>query len=266
MSKRARSGTPQARSIVVQLSSIFVLMASPFVGSFIGCVADRLPAGRALIWSRSSCDRCNHLLGPRDLVPVLSWLLGGAKCRYCQDRVSIYYPLIEIAALGTTTSALFVMSGPLLWVTIGLGWVLLTLAALDLRHMILADSLSLGLVLSGLGVAVAWSGLPFWDHVAGMLVGSGALYMLNLVYRALRDREGLGMGDVKLMAGAGAWLGWQALPSVLLYATMTALLAAFGGLLGRKLARDTALPFGAFLCLGFWLTWILGPIGPSAWP
>jgi leader peptidase (prepilin peptidase)/N-methyltransferase len=237
-----------------------LLAAAPFVGSFIGCVADRLPARRHLVWSRSSCDHCDHELGPRDLLPVLSWVCSAAKCRYCQSRISAYYLLVEISALIVVVAAIAILDGALLWVTIGLGWVLLTLAAMDVRHMILADSLTFSLAFSGLGVAVVWSHLPFGDHLLGMLLGSGALYLVNLIYRMLRNRDGLGMGDVKLMAGAGAWLGWEGLPSVLLYATMAALLAAAAGLLGRRLARDTAIPFGAFICLGLWITWLAGPI------
>jgi leader peptidase (prepilin peptidase)/N-methyltransferase len=245
----------------VQLSSIMILTASPFIGSFIGCLADRLPAGRAMMWSRSSCDHCAHPLGPRDLVPLFSWLLGGAKCRYCRGTISSYYPLIEIAALAVAISALAVLDGALLWVTLGLGCILLILAAMDFRHMLLADALTFGLMLAGLGVAAIWSQLPLRDHILGMLIGGAALYVVNLIYRSVRKRDGLGMGDVKLMAGAGAWLGWQGLPSVLLYATITALIVVVSGLFGRKLARDTAIPFGAFICFGIWITWLAGPIG-----
>jgi len=162
-------------------------------------------------------------------------------------------------------SAIAVLDGALLWVTIGLGWALLALAAMDLRHMILADSLNLSLIPSGLGVAAIWSQLPLRDHVLGTLIGATALYLPNVIYRALRHRDGLGLGDVKLMAGAGAWLGWQGLPSALLYATVPALIVAFSGLLGRKPAPDTAIPFGAFICLGIWITWLAGPIELSIW-
>jgi leader peptidase (prepilin peptidase) / N-methyltransferase len=243
----------------VELLPILVIVASPFVGSFIGCVADRLPADRPLLWSRSSCDHCDHVLGPRDLVPVFSWLLSGAKCRYCGGSLSIYYPLVEMAALAIALSALLVFDGSLLWITVGLGWGLLALAAMDVRHMILADSLNVILAASGLLVALLWSRYPIQSHVIGLLFGAGGLYLINIIYRSVRGRDGLGLGDVKLMAGAGAWLGWQGLPSVLLYATVTALVCS--SLLVRKPTRETAIPFGAFICLGIWMTWIVGPIG-----
>ena len=244
----------------MQLSSIVILIAAPFVGSFIGCMADRIPADRALVWSRSRCDHCGHALGARDLVPLFSWLLSGARCRYCRAGISLYYPLVEFAALVVAISAVLVADGALLWVTIGLGWGLLTLAAMDFRHMILADSLNLVLVAAGLMVAAIWSRFPLQDHVIGMLIGAGGLYLVDLIYRAVRKRAGLGMGDVKLMAGAGAWLGWHGLPSVLLYATGVALIVVFSGTMVRNPTRHTAIPFGAFICLGIWITWIVGPI------
>src|SRR5689334_12905633 len=134
----------------VQLSSTLVLIASPFVGSFIGCVADRVPPGRALVFARSRCDHCDHPLGIRDLVPLFSWLIGAGKCRYCSQHISLYYPLVEIGAFAIAVSAMGVLDGALVWMTIGLGWILLTLAAMDLRHMILANSLNLLLLGSGL--------------------------------------------------------------------------------------------------------------------
>jgi leader peptidase (prepilin peptidase) / N-methyltransferase len=245
----------------MELLPVFVLVASPFVGSFIGSVADRLPLDQPPLWSRSSCDCCDRVLSLRDLVPLFSWLLACARCRYCGERLSLYYPLVELAALAIAVSTLLVFDGPLRWITIGLGWGLLALAAMDFRHMILADSLNAVLAASGLLVAVFWSQFPIQSHIVGVVLGAGGLYLVNLAYKAIRDRDGLGLGDVKLMAGAGAWLGWQGLPSVLLYATLLALIVVFSGLLIRNPTRDTAIPFGAFLCLGIWLTWIVGPIG-----
>lgn len=239
---------------------VLVLVASPFVGSLIGSVADRVPTDRPLFWSGSSCDHCDHALSLRDLIPLFSWLLRRARCRYCGGKLSLYYPLVELAALAIAISVLPVFDAALRWITLGLGWGLLMLAAMDFRHMVLADSLNAVLAISGLLVATFLSQLPLQSHVVGMLLGAGGLYLVNLAYKAIRGRDGLGLGDVKLMAGAGAWLGWQGLPSVLLYATIAALILVCSGLLVRNPARDTAIPFGAFICLGIWLTWSVGPI------
>lgn len=241
-------------------SDLIILLISPFMGSFIGCLADRLPAARPMLWARSSCDHCSHVLGPFDLVPVVSWLLSSGKCRYCGAKISLRYPLVELAAIGTSLAAILVADGALAWITVGFGWLLLALAVMDLRHMFLADSLTAALLLSGLAAAWIWSVHPMQDHVLGAVLGAGFLFVVNAAYRTLRGVDGLGLGDVKLAAGAGAWLGWQGLPSVLVYATASALLIVASGLFGRELARDKAVPFGAFICLGIWITWLAGPI------
>jgi leader peptidase (prepilin peptidase) / N-methyltransferase len=238
-----------------------VLLAAPFVGSFLSVLVVRLPAAEPVAVSRSRCPACEHVLGPFDLLPLASWLLRGGRCRYCRGPISLFYPAIEIAAVAVALSAALVVEGWLLWVTCLLGWALLALAITDLREMMLPDSLTLPLLPAGLGTAL-WldpAGLP--DHLLGAIVGFGFLYGLNVVYRQLRGRDGLGLGDAKLLAAAGAWLGWQALPSMLVVATLAALGAVgVASLAGRRTAADTALPFGSFLCLGFWVTWLYAPL------
>lgn len=237
-----------------------VLIAAPFVGSFLSVLVVRLPAAAPVVVARSRCPACDHALGPFDLLPLLSWLLRGGRCRYCRDPISLFYPAMELGAVAVALAAVFAVEGWLLWVTCLLGWTLLALAITDLREMVLPDALTLPLLPAGLGVAL-WldpAGLP--DHLVGAIAGFASLYALNAAYRRLRGRDGLGLGDAKLLAAAGAWLGWQALPSMLLLATLAALgVAAAAALAGRRLLADTALPFGTFLCLAFWLTWLYAP-------
>jgi leader peptidase (prepilin peptidase) / N-methyltransferase len=244
-------------------SGLLLLLASPFVGSFIGSVADRLPVGRPILWERSSCDHCNTTLGVRDLVPFLSWIARNAKCGHCRNGISIFYPLVEGAAVSIAAVSLVMTTSPLGCITIFFGWGLLVLAVMDLRHMVVVDWLCGALMVSGLAVAAFWSKLPFYDHVLGVALGAAFLYLVNVLYRAVRGRDGLGMGDVILLAAAGAWVGWQGLPSVLLYASVSALLAVVGDIRAGRARQDTAIPFCPFLCLGAWLTWLVGPISWS---
>jgi leader peptidase (prepilin peptidase)/N-methyltransferase len=194
------------------------------------------------------------------MMPVASWLLLRARCRYCRQRISPYYPAVELATLAVSLSAILTTTGTVEWVTIALGWVLVALAAMDLRHMVLSDSLTIGLVVCGLVSAGLWSQFALTDHLLGALIGGAALYCINLIYRLLRHQDGLGMGDVKLFAAAGAWLAWQNLPSVLLYATFTALAAVLAYRSIVAPSERGPIPLGAFICLGFWLTWLYGPI------
>lgn len=138
-----------------------------------------------------------------------------------------------------------------------LSWALLTLAIIDWRHMILPDAITLPLIPAGL--AAAWTlGQPApADSLTGALAGAAVLWAVRAAYRALRGREGLGLGDVKLFAAAGAWLGWAALPAVLLAASLLALgLVAWALAAGRKIEPQTALPFGTPLAGAVYLVWL----------
>ncbi|WP_374763343.1 prepilin peptidase [Yunchengibacter salinarum] len=243
-----------------------VLMVAPFMGSFAALVADRLPEGRGWITGRSRCGACQHPLGPRDLVPTLSFLARRGRCRYCGAPIPRHLPLMEGAALLIALLAVLTASGAVALAMAGLGWWLLVLARIDLTHWRLPDSLTLPLV--PIGLALAWA-LPevrdplarngaeavIW-HLAAAGFGFLLFEGLRRSYRALRGREGLGGGDSRLMAGAGAFTGPLALPLMILMAALSALLVAgIARLAGRTVTAGTALPFGPVLALALWLTW-----------
>jgi leader peptidase (prepilin peptidase) / N-methyltransferase len=241
--------------------TILALLAAPFVGSFLGVVVERLPEARPIGLARSSCDHCGATLGARDLVPLLSWLARRGRCGCGKVRLSAFYPGIELAALAVAVSATLVLSGWLLWASLALGWTLLALAAIDLRHYLLPDALTLPLI--AVGLAVAWLIEPgrLGEHALGAAAGFIGLAAIAWLYRRLREREGLGRGDAKLLGGGGAWLGWQALPSVLALAAAGALAVALAGaLLGGKLEATTKIAFGPYLALAIWLVWLYGPL------
>ena len=245
----------------MQPESLLALLLAPFVGSFLGVVVDRLPERRPLLLARSACDECGRPLRPRDLVPLFSYLARGGRCGCGKVRLSPFYPAIELAALAVAASAAFVLSGWLLWVSLGLGWILLALAAIDLRHYLLPDVLTLPLIPGGLAVAYALDPALLPAHALGALVGFGAFAVIGILYRRLRGRDGLGLGDAKLLAAAGAWLGWAALPSVVVIGAALALAFALAqALAGAKLALTGKLAFGPHLALAFWLVWLFGPL------
>jgi len=237
------------------------LLMAPFVGSFLGVVIERLPAGRPVVLGRSACDHCGRTLAARDLVPSVSYLARRGRCACGEVRLGVFYPAIELAALAVALSAVTVLSGWLLWASLALGWTLLALAAIDLRHLLLPDALCLPLIPAGLAVAWLLDPALLPDHLLGALLGFVAFAAIALVYRRLRGREGLGMGDAKLLAAAGAWLGWLALPSVVLIAAVVGLaLALAGALAGGKLTWTSRIAFGPHLALGLWLVWLFGPV------
>jgi leader peptidase (prepilin peptidase)/N-methyltransferase len=244
-------------------STLLALLIAPFVGSFLGVVIERLPAGRPIGLARSRCDHCGATLGVRDLVPVLSWFVRRGRCGCGRIRLSAFYPGIELAALAVALSAAMVLSGWLLWASLVLGWTLLTLAAIDLRHYFLPDRLTLPLIPIGLAVAYAIDPAKLAEHAIGAAAGIVVFALIALLYRRLRGREGLGLGDAKLLGAGGAWLGWQALPSVVALAAAIALaLALAGALAGGKLSATTKIAFGPYLALAIWVVWLYGPLMP----
>ena len=241
---------------------VIALILSPFIGSFLSVVIDRLPDGRTIITGRSRCDHCDHALGPLDLVPILSFLWQGGRCAYCAERLSFFYPSIESAALLVTLSAALVLSGGLFWLSLGLGWCLLVLAVIDQRHLILPDVLTLPLIPIGLAVAFWLQPDRLLHHVLGAILGFTSLALIAWLYRHLRGRDGLGLGDAKLLAAGGAWLGVGALAGMLLVAAASGLAVALAGsVIGDRLRATSEIAFGPYLALAFWASWLLGPPG-----
>jgi leader peptidase (prepilin peptidase)/N-methyltransferase len=242
-----------------------VVAVSPIVGSLLGLVVVRLPAGEGVVLGRSRCRSCSRALRPLDLVPLASWLALRGRCRACGERISRLYPAVELAAILIAAWTVLAVPGIVVWPTAGLGWTLLALALVDARTFTLPDVLTLPLAACGL--AVAWwldaGSLP--DHALGAAAGWLGFWLVARLYSALRHRPGLGGGDAKLMAAAGAWVGWQGLPSVILIGALAALAAvAVAKILRWPLTAATPIPFGPFLALGLWLTWLYGPLAIGA--
>jgi leader peptidase (prepilin peptidase)/N-methyltransferase len=243
-------------------SSFLPIVLAPFLGSFLGVLITRAKAPRTILWTRSVCDACGHTLHPADLVPLASWAAAGGKCRYCRTRIGWFYPTIELAAVAVAAWSAWLTSGWLLWASCAFGWALLALAFIDWREFRLPDFLTLPLIPTGLLVNWLIGGTPlFISAVIGAAAGAVFILLVRWGYAAIRHREGIGLGDVKLFAAGGAWVGWAGLPSVLLVAALFALASALLGYVGKdRLRADERVPFGTFLCLGIWLVWLYGPL------
>lgn len=237
------------------------VIVAPVIGSFLGVLILRLPEGEPVVFDRSRCSWCRHVLGVRDLLPLVSWFALHRRCRYCGSPLGWFYPSIELAAAGVAAWAATEVSGWLLWATCVLGWALLALAVTDVRRMILPDALTLPLLLAGLGVSLLLPHAQPLQHVLGAVAGFVSFYLIGRIYRWLRHREGLGLGDAKLLAAGGAWVSWPGLPSVVLLAAVTGLLMALTQMaLGDRSVAGQRLAFGPELCLGIWLVWLYGPL------
>jgi len=238
------------------------LLLAPFIGSFLGVLIRRLPQHRPVGLTRSECESCGHALGLPDMVPIASYLALGGRCRFCRAPIARFHVAIELGALGVAGWAASAESDPLrLWIGCTLGWALLALAWIDAECMLLPDALTLPLIL--LGLAATWLQCPerVADHALGAVVGYLAFRGIAYLYRVMRRRDGLGQADAKLLAAAGAWVGWAALPLLVLMAALAGLGAALlAALSGRRLHAGTRLPFGPFLAAALWLTWLYGAV------
>jgi leader peptidase (prepilin peptidase)/N-methyltransferase len=238
-----------------------ILAASPFVGSFLGLLAWRIPQSRGVIFGRSECDECHHPLGAADLLPFASWIWLRGRCRYCGHSIG-YFPLVmEFAALGIAAWAVTETSVWILAASCLLGWWLLLLAAIDWRTFLLPDVLTLPLAVTGLAVSYAIDPASLAGHLIGAVAGFAVFAAIALGYSRLRGREGLGLGDAKLMGALGAWISWQGLPAALLFASIAGLIFVLLRSAGRhKFSPGDPIPFGVFLALGGWLVWLYGPL------
>ena len=235
------------------------LAAAPFAGSFLGTLVRRLPLGRPVVLGRSACESCGRVLRARDMVPLLSFVWLHGRCRACHARIAPFHWRIELAAVAVAGWA--VLAAPdaappgAVWADCALGWGLLALALIDLRHLRLPDALTLPLVLLGLA-ATAWldaEAAP--EHALAALLGFGAFQGLSVAYRRLRHRDGLGGGDAKLLAASGAWVGLDGLPGVILGAALLAILVVLSRrIAGRRDEAGTPIPFGPYLALATWVS------------
>ena len=234
------------------------LIAAPFIGSFAGVLIQRLPAGEPVAWARSRCDACSHVLGPCELLPFVSFAALRARCRWCHARIPFSHLATELACLGIAAGAVLVEAGiELVWLDCVLGWTLLTLAWIDWEHMLLPDVLTLPLVVAGLGATLMRDPSAVTEHALAAAAGYLAFRAIEIGYRRLRGRDGLGQGDAKLMAAAGAWLGLMPLPAVVFTAAMFGLLtAATLRIMGNTLHAGFAIPFGPALCAAIAAVWM----------
>lgn len=238
------------------------------VGSFLNVVVHRLPRMLAaedsddapgarynLAWPQSHCPQCGHTLGPLENVPLLSYSLQRGRCRGCGTRIPVRYPLVEAAAaLGAMVTVAVIGTDPQSLAVIGVFWTLLALTVIDVEHLLLPDRLTLPLLWAGLLWSVTgWTHGPDpTDAILGAAAGYLSLWTVYHGFRLATGREGMGYGDFKLTAALGAWLGWVALPVLILLAALGALLAALIPALFRR-EVVMRLAFGPFLALAGWV-------------
>jgi len=239
---------------------VFAALTGLILGSFIATLVLRWPAGRSVL-GRSQCDGCGRPLGAPDLVPLLSTLASRGRCRTCDAAIDPFHWRVELGSALIGAAALAIMPGTAGWLWALFGWLLLPLALLDARHFWLPDRLNLLLGIIGLLIAGPMLETSLVDRWVGAVVCGLALAAIAEFYRRMRSKDGMGGGDPKLVAAIGAWIGWQALPLMLL-------LASLGGILWALIAQrkgdqplvERRVPFGVFACTAAFATVPLWPL------
>ena len=228
------------------------------IGSFLNVVIYRLPLGQSLATPPSRCRSCGYSLRWFDNIPILSWVSLRGRCRKCGVGVSWQYPLVELI-----TAALFVLVvwqtplGPLVFSRLLLVSILIALFGIDLEHQILPNSITLPGV--AIGVLFSLIAPPGWqDALLGTLLGGGILYAIAGAYYLWRREEGMGMGDVKMLAMIGAFLGWKAVLVTLVLSSFSGAIIGVIMLSVQKRDMKFALPFGTFLAIGAVVTMFVG--------
>lgn len=225
------------------LLGLWLFLLGLVLGSFYNVVIYRLPRKLSLVTPGSSCPKCGHRLGASELVPVFSFLWQKGACKECGEKIALRYPLVELAT-GVGFLAIFRYSSSLGELLVGLVFssLLLLLALIDLEHKLLPNILTVSGTVLGLVFALLGWTSSFWTSVLGAGVGFLLIFVIALI-----SRGGMGMGDVKLMAMIGAFLGWKSVFYVLFGAS---LLGSVGGILYlyiTKQDRKTPIPFGPSL-------------------
>jgi leader peptidase (prepilin peptidase)/N-methyltransferase len=227
------------------------------IGSFLATLVIRWPEGRSVLRGRSHCDACDAVLGPRDLVPLLSVVLACGRCRRCAAPIDPRHWQVELAAALIGVTAGIAVPGPVGLAGAAFGWLLLALAALDLAVFWLPDRLTIALALGGLLTGAIGIEPSLTARLIGGVAGFAGLWLIGAGYRHWRGREGLGGGDPKLLGAIGLWLGWAMLPAVLLLAALTGLALVLVGMLsGRPTRLDDRVPFGALLAIAAYPAWL----------
>ena len=221
------------------------------IGSFLNVIIFRLPRRQSIIYPPSCCPNCTHRLGFFDLIPILSFLCLKGRCRYCKVKIDLRYPLVEFITGLITVIAWFrfgcTISGA---VFLGMSYILIPIAFINLELKIIPDWLSLPLLVSGL-IWRFWSG-DFGIGLLGLLVGGGILGLIALIYP-----QGMGWGDVKLLAAIGVFLNWQKVCYILFLASLLGIIIILPMILFKKMEQRQQFPFGPFLvlatmCIIYW--------------
>lgn len=258
-----RSGSRPEREeegITPLLLNVYIFMLGLCVGSFLNVCIFRIPAGRSIVRPASACPGCATPIRWYDNLPVISYILLRGRCRHCHSVISIRYPLVELLT-AFSTLAVWLHFGwstqtPVYFLLVA---ALLAITFIDLDHRIIPDCISLPGIPIGFALSFLLPQMSWVDSLLGILIGGGSLYAVAWVYHFLTGKEGMGGGDIKLLAMIGAFIGWQGVLFTIMASSLVGTLAGVAVMIRMGQGMKMAVPFGPFLAIGAILYLFFGP-------
>ena len=226
----------------------FACILGAIIGSFLNVCIYRIPAGKSIVSPPSSCPLCNHRIRWYENIPVLSYLFLGGKCASCKSKISYRYPAIELLTGVLFSLVLYYFGFSLVtliyWL---LAAALVVITFIDLDHQIIPDVISLPGIVVGFFCSFFIPWISWLDSFFGLLLGGGLLLVVAWLYEVIAKREGMGGGDIKLLAMLGAFLGWKAILPIVFIASLVGTLVGIPAMILQKEDSRLAIPFGPFL-------------------
>jgi leader peptidase (prepilin peptidase)/N-methyltransferase len=232
------------------ITIVVLALLGASIGSFLNVCIYRLPRRESLVWPASHCTSCGRTLSWYENVPVIGWLALRGRCRTCGERISIVYPIVEVVTAAVFVAGYLIYGWtPLLAVRLLFACAMIVLFVIDLQHHILPNVITIPGIVIGFLFSLFLP--PGWlSSLLGIVLGGGVLFAVMEAYARARGFEGLGMGDVKMLAMIGAFLGWQLMLLTLILGSFMGSLIGVALMAARRGGMKTALPFGTFLAIG----------------
>jgi leader peptidase (prepilin peptidase)/N-methyltransferase len=233
------------------LFAIFVFIFGLCIGSFLNVCIFRLPAGQSIVRPPSACPGCGNPIRWYDNIPIVSYLMLMGRCRACKTFISLRYPMVELLS-GFFALAVWIHFGPYIHALVYFFFiaVLLVVTFIDLDHRIIPDIISLPGIPVGFAASFILPQISWVESLTGILVGGGALLIVAMGYQLLTGKDGMGGGDIKLLAMIGAFIGWKGVLFTIMAASLTGTIAGVAVMMRTGKGIRLAVPFGPFLSTG----------------
>ena len=239
------------------VAAVLITIFGVAVGSFLNVCIHRLPLRQSLAFPPSHCPTCHAPVKPYDNIPIVSYLVLKARCRACGAPISLQYPIIELTTGAVFLAAFLLFDSPVLYQRLLFACAMIVLFVIDLEHRILPDVITLPGI--ALGFVFSFFMPPGWrDSLIGLIAGGGSLWLMGEAYFRFRGEEGMGFGDVKMLAMIGAFLGWQSMLLTLILGSFLGSLIGLGLIASKRGDMKYALPFGTFLAVGALVASVVG--------